>query len=132
MSATVPSPRIRPVISSLPDVVGLGGALAGLAGGLAMAVVAALISASMGQDIWHESKQIAAIVYRSEEHTSELQSPMYLVCRLLLEKKKNLGMRLLTQFTVALPTHGDEIALGQDSWRSLRDTNRQDQFNSHI
>src|SRR5437762_4981841 len=26
-------------------------------------------------------------VNRSEEHTSELQSPMYLVCRLLLEKK---------------------------------------------
>src|SRR5437879_11102131 len=26
---------------------------------------------------------------RSEEHTSELQSPMYLVCRLLLEKKNN-------------------------------------------
>src|SRR5437764_9746600 len=26
-------------------------------------------------------------VARSEEHTSELQSPMYLVCRLLLEKK---------------------------------------------
>ena len=25
---------------------------------------------------------------RSEEHTSELQSPCYLVCRLLLEKKK--------------------------------------------
>src|ERR1017187_9804213 len=28
------------------------------------------------------------ILVRSEEHTSELQSPMYLVCRLLLEKKK--------------------------------------------
>src|SRR5256885_4709973 len=27
---------------------------------------------------------------RSEEHTSELQSPCNLVCRLLLEKKKNL------------------------------------------
>src|SRR3712207_7949722 len=27
---------------------------------------------------------------RSEEHTSELQSRQYLVCRLLLEKKKNL------------------------------------------
>src|ERR1017187_7227630 len=27
---------------------------------------------------------------RSEEHTSELQSPMYLVCRLLLEKNRNL------------------------------------------
>src|SRR5437764_7134425 len=30
----------------------------------------------------------SAGVVRSEEHTSELQSPMYLVCRLLLEKKK--------------------------------------------
>src|SRR5437762_8528661 len=28
------------------------------------------------------------ILDRSEEHTSELQSPMYLVCRLLLEKKQ--------------------------------------------
>src|SRR5437879_9915527 len=27
---------------------------------------------------------------RSEEHTSELQSPMYLVCRLLLEKKNKI------------------------------------------
>src|SRR5437762_5641641 len=31
---------------------------------------------------------LAATEGRSEEHTSELQSPMYLVCRLLLEKKK--------------------------------------------
>ena len=29
------------------------------------------------------------IEFRSEEHTSELQSQAYLVCRLLLEKKKN-------------------------------------------
>src|SRR5258708_13812329 len=28
---------------------------------------------------------------RSEEHTSELQSPDHLVCRLLLEKKKNIN-----------------------------------------
>src|SRR3712207_7041005 len=31
----------------------------------------------------------AATRYRSEEHTSELQSRQYLVCRLLLEKKTN-------------------------------------------
>src|SRR5437764_8219958 len=31
---------------------------------------------------------------RSEEHTSELQSPMYLVCRLLLEKKKKHSNRV--------------------------------------
>src|SRR5438876_8236776 len=29
---------------------------------------------------------------RSEEHTSELQSPVHLVCRLLLEKKKNIHL----------------------------------------
>src|SRR5256885_2687479 len=29
--------------------------------------------------------------HRSEEHTSELQSPCNLVCRLLLEKKKNIA-----------------------------------------
>src|SRR3712207_7659447 len=32
----------------------------------------------------------AATVERSEEHTSELQSRQYLVCRLLLEKKKKI------------------------------------------
>src|SRR3712207_8616590 len=32
--------------------------------------------------------QLAGIGVRSEEHTSELQSRQYLVCRLLLEKKK--------------------------------------------
>src|SRR5437762_4707239 len=31
---------------------------------------------------------------RSEEHTSELQSPMYLVCRLLLEKKNTYVTRI--------------------------------------
>src|SRR3712207_8381949 len=33
---------------------------------------------------------------RSEEHTSELQSRQYLVCRLLLEKKKNINIYLTT------------------------------------
>src|SRR3712207_7994696 len=33
-------------------------------------------------------EQIGAGIGRSEEHTSELQSRQYLVCRLLLEKKK--------------------------------------------
>src|SRR5258708_11515218 len=32
--------------------------------------------------------ELPSIVGRSEEHTSELQSPDHLVCRLLLEKKK--------------------------------------------
>src|SRR3712207_7551456 len=33
---------------------------------------------------------LSALLARSEEHTSELQSRQYLVCRLLLEKKKKI------------------------------------------
>src|SRR2546425_6247995 len=35
--------------------------------------------------------------HRSEEHTSELQSLAYLVCRLLLEKKKNNEILIVTR-----------------------------------
>src|SRR5260370_23276817 len=35
------------------------------------------------------------IEYRSEEHTSELQSHLNIVCRLLLEKKKNPLLQIL-------------------------------------
>src|SRR5437763_6434482 len=38
-------------------------------------------------------EQVGHEITRSEEHTSELQSPMYLVCRLLLEKKKKQNQR---------------------------------------
>src|SRR5438876_9253381 len=35
-----------------------------------------------------DEAEFRMINFRSEEHTSELQSPVHLVCRLLLEKKK--------------------------------------------
>src|SRR5438876_3671169 len=35
-------------------------------------------------------------MFRSEEHTSELQSPVHLVCRLLLEKKKKKNTHITT------------------------------------
>src|SRR6202521_182036 len=35
---------------------------------------------------WHRGVQTCALPIRSEEHTSELQSPIHLVCRLLPEK----------------------------------------------
>src|SRR5437879_11376597 len=38
-------------------------------------------------------RDVLQVTKRSEEHTSELQSPMYLVCRLLLEKKKKYNTR---------------------------------------
>src|SRR2546422_3051814 len=37
---------------------------------------------------------------RSEEHTSELQSRLHLVCRLLLEKKKNIKVVLTSRHEV--------------------------------
>src|SRR5256885_11972669 len=41
-----------------------------------------------------------ALGRRSEEHTSELQSPCNLVCRLLLEKKKNKGTHVCLVDTI--------------------------------
>src|SRR3712207_7727014 len=41
---------------------------------------------------------------RSEEHTSELQSRQYLVCRLLLEKKKTKPLLYFTPHTPSSPT----------------------------
>src|SRR3712207_8348383 len=38
-------------------------------------------------------EDLRALLDRSEEHTSELQSRQYLVCRLLLEKKKKTNTR---------------------------------------
>src|SRR5258707_10838120 len=46
---------------------------------------------------WFKSK---APTQRSEEHTSELQSRQYLVCRLLLEKKKK-SKRCILRLTMA-------------------------------
>src|SRR5690348_17689637 len=40
------------------------------------------------EDVHHLARAAARLGARSEEHTSELQSPVHLVCRLLLEKKK--------------------------------------------
>src|ERR1017187_9749616 len=42
-----------------------------------------------------EARSFIRSACRSEEHTSELQSPMYLVCRLLLEKKRTSLLPLL-------------------------------------
>src|SRR3712207_8985366 len=62
----------------LPDAVGVAGVAAGRAHVEAARDVAG--AAEVG---------VAANVQRSEEHTSELQSRQYLVCRLLLEKKND-------------------------------------------
>src|SRR3712207_8684883 len=62
--------------------------VAGLAIGLllALAVARGLVSGLYGVSV------------RSEEHTSELQSRQYLVCRLLLEKKKTILSSLLHEY----------------------------------
>src|SRR3989338_9399929 len=41
---------------------------------------------------------------RSEEHTSELQSQFHLVCRLLLEKKKNQNRTSIREHTITKPS----------------------------
>src|SRR2546426_5245986 len=46
---------------------------------------------------------LEALFLRSEEHTSELQSPCNLVCRLLLEKKKKNKSLLILQIVYTQP-----------------------------
>src|SRR2546423_7010454 len=52
------------------------------------------------QSLWTGKSTVTGS--RSEEHTSELQSLAYLVCRLLLEKKNN--MRLLLSLPRTVPS----------------------------
>src|SRR5438876_7805163 len=42
---------------------------------------------------------------RSEEHTSELQSPVHLVCRLLLEKKKKIIQKIMIEQQHSIMQH---------------------------
>src|SRR5258708_28864204 len=61
-------------------------------------------SASPGRD-WGRGSRLsrrASAGHRSEEHTSELQSPDHLVCRLLLEKKKNPLSRSRLEYRLAV------------------------------
>src|SRR3712207_8758645 len=71
--------RRAPGLDQREELLGLGGEL-GLAG--------ALLRDGGGQEEAEEKQDGRHDESRSEEHTSELQSRQYLVCRLLLEKKK--------------------------------------------
>src|SRR5437762_8356319 len=52
-------------------------------------VLVSSLSLSPRDCLFHATNTCSRLLFiQSEEHTSELQSPMYLVCRLLLEKKK--------------------------------------------
>src|SRR3712207_7152573 len=77
--------------------------------------LATLSSASIWLRIMHIFKMHRQVVFqlfkhlsfkylenRSEEHTSELQSRQYLVCRLLLEKKNNFPCPFITSVTLVI------------------------------
>src|SRR5687768_17634559 len=55
------------------------------------------ISAALQRDGYGDSTNPSRATPRSEEHTSELQSRLHLVCRLLLEKKKRKANTLTPQ-----------------------------------
>src|SRR5256885_9035598 len=65
-----------------------------------------LMKCKIGLSEW---PQYLLMKVRSEEHTSELQSPCNLVCRLLLEKKKN------TYYPISPPSVTDLY----DIWRQI-------------
>src|SRR3712207_7941911 len=73
-------PLLAPLAERLTAYEQVAGLIAQLRGGLEHVGLADLRAALL--------EQLRSLVARSEEHTSELQSRQYLVCRLLLEKKK--------------------------------------------
>src|SRR5256885_3335262 len=62
----------------------------------------------------HGVQRLVHALGRSEEHTSELQSPCNLVCRLLLEKKKH--------FRSTNPTHVPPPAVPRHRWHARQAT----------
>src|SRR2546430_4449618 len=61
-----------------------------------------------GRKMPGEDPRTDSLSYRSEEHTSELQSQSNLVCRLLLEKNKTL--LIMDVFECSLSRSGDRLA----------------------
>src|SRR2546422_7765791 len=55
------------------------------------------LASAANSPAWATTQRVAHAGERSEEHTSELQSRLHLVCRLLLEKKKKLNHSTRTQ-----------------------------------
>src|SRR5438094_7095286 len=72
----------------------------GPAPGTVVVVVATLIGSGPELSFPWRRPPWEAARRRSEEHTSELQSPYDLVCRLLLEKKKKLPHNLFSRVTI--------------------------------
>src|SRR5256885_8330013 len=59
----------------------------------------------------HLSRSLRGVQPRSEEHTSELQSPCNLVCRLLLEKKKHNNKPLVPLLPLDVDFHSSVYRL---------------------
>src|SRR5689334_24131598 len=69
---------------------------------------------SCGSSSMLRRRSVAPI--RSEEHTSELQSQFHLVCRLLLEKKKNnLDIAVHDLISARIRTRFEHVARDQDN-----------------
>src|SRR2546426_7209769 len=66
------------------------------AGPCGLAVGVAAKQARLTCSLFDKGPVVASLMRRSEEHTSELQSPCNLVCRLLLEKKKKTNTTVTT------------------------------------
>src|SRR5690348_18102834 len=95
----------RPPRSTLFPYTTLFRSLAGIAVHGDVAAAARVARGAEHADAVEIHGDVAAAVQRSEEHTSELQSPVHLVCRLLLEKKKtnrNSNFLLFTKYNIIL------------------------------
>src|SRR2546426_5148337 len=94
--APVPSQLLRQLFGERPGVVDVGEGVIGR-GSLELRLRLPQLRQSCDRD-GHDGQ-----IRRSEEHTSELQSPCNIVCRLLLEKKKTGGQTRTATYRLLSP-----------------------------
>src|SRR2546422_5428336 len=76
-----------------PQAAGWRGGLPWGVAGIAVGALLTVLALRLGAGSREPGAVAPASAPRSEEHTSELQSRLHLVCRLLLEKKRHKGTR---------------------------------------
>jgi hypothetical protein len=102
-------------VTVLPDVPGLGGAIAGLVGGVAMMATAALLAGSLGRDVWLESRQIAAFFYGADAAASTSTGPVIVgtLIHLLMSALLGALFGIVSRRLLGLPSdYGTPVLVG--------------------
>jgi hypothetical protein len=109
--------RIQPLLATpLPSILGLGGALAGLAGGAAMIGSAALLATAYGYDVWFQLKVVASVLLGPAAHVTmgfdAIPVLVGLLVHLLVAAMLGAGFEIAAHRWLRLPSDYGMSAIG--------------------